>query len=59
MRDVSLATKRAYFERVKLANYRHSLRLEGIEPAPESELGLSKDELIRKYRRAPDGTIRD
>lgn len=37
--------KKAYFERVKLANFRESLRLEGLLPSTLTTIPKNKEEL--------------
>lgn len=50
MSNVSLATKQSYFERVKRANYRDSLRLEGFQV--DGKMAASaKKAVIQKYCR--------
>lgn len=51
----SLAEKKQYFDRVKLDNYRQSMRLEGLNssnqalPASKNERAKLKQNLINKY----------
>ncbi len=51
----SLAEKRQYFDRVKLENYRESMRLEGLKsgnqtlPASKHERDKLKQRLLSKY----------
>ncbi|EOI7345524.1 YhfG family protein [Yersinia proxima] len=57
MADVmtSLAEKKQYFDRVKLENYRQSMRLEGLNstnqtlPASKNERAKLKQSLMNKY----------
>lgn len=51
MPDVSLKTKRAYFAKVKRANYKASMRLEGFPP-PESDVMVTKEAILAKYHRS-------
>lgn len=51
----SLAEKKQYFDRVKLDNYRQSMRLEGLNssnqtlPVSKNERAKLKQNLINKY----------
>ncbi|EKN3978555.1 hypothetical protein RSJ44_000425 [Yersinia enterocolitica] len=51
----SLAEKKQYFDRVKLENYRQSMRLEGLNstnqtlPASKNERAKLKQSLMNKY----------
>ncbi|WP_261369090.1 YhfG family protein [Yersinia rohdei] len=51
----SLAEKKQYFDRVKLDNYRQSMRLEGLNstnqtlPTSKNERAKLKQSLINKY----------
>ncbi|TFH86945.1 DUF2559 family protein [Billgrantia azerbaijanica] len=51
MPDVSLKTKRAYFAKVKRANYKASMHLEGLS-TPEPDAKATKEALLAKYHRS-------
>ncbi|MBA1197733.1 YhfG family protein [Pseudomonas shirazensis] len=51
MKDISLETKKAVWEKNRRSNYAASLRLEGFDVSPdhaERKL-LSREELLRQY----------
>lgn len=50
MPNVSLKAKRAYFAKVKQANYAASLRLEGMDTTTTSRPLSSKAAVLEKYR---------
>lgn len=51
MTDVSLKIKQAYFAKVKRANYKASMRLEGLS-SPDSETRATKESILARYRRS-------
>lgn len=51
MTDVSLKIKQAYFAKVKRANYKASMRLEGLS-SPDSETRVTKESILARYRRS-------
>ncbi|WP_425531588.1 YhfG family protein [Chromohalobacter nigrandesensis] len=50
MPNVSLKAKRAYFAKVRQANYAASLRLEGVDVASSYRPTSSKAAVLKKYR---------
>lgn len=49
MPDVSLHTKRTYFAKVKRANYKASMRLEGIQNA-KSDAKATRESILARYK---------
>lgn len=66
MADVmtSLAEKKQYFDRVKLENYRQSMRLEGLNstnqtlPPSKNERAKLKQNMINKYAAKSQPSLR-
>ena len=51
MPNVSLKTKQAYFAKVKRANYKASMHLEGFT-LPSTDTTLTREAILAKYHRS-------